>query len=526
MVIYVANSADATLSIIAVPSNPNAIAFTPDSSYAYVTNQGSNTVSVFDTSDHSTVASIPVGNTPIDIAITSDGLYAYVCNHDSNNVSIIEISSNTVVATPSVGTSPTSIAVSQNYAYTANSGSSNISLIDLSNQTFTQNIAVPNGPSLVKNGIQSGNEDIHFVCVLSPTSSIATVFVDAEKKGSVATGPNPNSLVINEPSGVLAVTTNANNTFSSLTINIADSIFETASTSTDNNPTDSVFWFDSDASNRYVLITNKDSNNVTEHSLDNENIHTQYINTQESPQRIAIAKGSTLADDRGYVTNSGSYTADIGGDSLTVLDPNTGEVVENLSLEKTPVAIKVAPNNLFAYVANTGNNTICVLEGTPSISHITHTIGAFAQAPVTIPSNPSHVSVSLDGCIAVAYHASNTVSYGLSDDLCSNIVYGLNLPSALIFSSNSEHLLNTSASLKKVQGPWCTETYAKIEWGFIDNIVLQHLYRNGLLIATLDANQTTYDDHDLEPTEKYLYTLEVVTASGVTEEYSFEPIEP
>ena len=47
---------------------------------AYVTNNGSNTVSVIDTATNTVVATIPVGFRPFGVAITPDGTRAYVTN--------------------------------------------------------------------------------------------------------------------------------------------------------------------------------------------------------------------------------------------------------------------------------------------------------------------------------------------------------------------------------------------------------------------------------------------------------------
>src|SRR6266478_4562418 len=66
---------------------------------AYVTNSGSNTVSVIDTATNLVVSTIPVGKVPDGVAITPDGTRAYVTDAGSSTVSVIDIATNTVVAT-------------------------------------------------------------------------------------------------------------------------------------------------------------------------------------------------------------------------------------------------------------------------------------------------------------------------------------------------------------------------------------------------------------------------------------------
>jgi YVTN family beta-propeller protein len=79
---------------------------------AYVT---TNAVSVIDTATNTVVATIPVGVSPIGVAITPDGTRAYVTNEGSNTVSgtvsVIDTATNTVVATIPVGPGPFGIAI-------------------------------------------------------------------------------------------------------------------------------------------------------------------------------------------------------------------------------------------------------------------------------------------------------------------------------------------------------------------------------------------------------------------------------
>jgi YVTN family beta-propeller protein len=69
--------------------------------FAYVTNRGSNSVSVIDTASNTVVATIPVGAFPEGVAITPDGTRAYVTDFVSN----------TVVVTIGVGLFPTGVAI-------------------------------------------------------------------------------------------------------------------------------------------------------------------------------------------------------------------------------------------------------------------------------------------------------------------------------------------------------------------------------------------------------------------------------
>ena len=81
--------------------------------YAYVTNNGANTVSKIDLSTFTTVGSaLAVGTNPYGIAIDPTGTYAYVTNEGANTVSKIDLSTFTTVGSAlAVGANPLGIAI-------------------------------------------------------------------------------------------------------------------------------------------------------------------------------------------------------------------------------------------------------------------------------------------------------------------------------------------------------------------------------------------------------------------------------
>jgi YVTN family beta-propeller protein len=141
---------------------PREIAFTPDGSAAYVTDQGTNSVWVIDTATRSVFGSaIPVDNGATAIAMTPDGHFAYVVNVcgagacdpvQPSTVSIIDTSTRAVVASIIVGYRSNGIAISRDgsRAYVANqcgadasctSGGS-LSVIDIITQTVMESIPI------------------------------------------------------------------------------------------------------------------------------------------------------------------------------------------------------------------------------------------------------------------------------------------------------------------------------------------------------------------------------------------------
>src|ERR1700736_2597858 len=106
---------------------------------AYISNAGSNSVSVIDTETNTVVGSpLTVGSQPAGIAVTPDGKYAYVTNTNiqgftGSTVSVINTATNTVLGSPiTVGSGALGIAITPDgkYAYVANKQGSTVSVIN------------------------------------------------------------------------------------------------------------------------------------------------------------------------------------------------------------------------------------------------------------------------------------------------------------------------------------------------------------------------------------------------------------
>jgi YVTN family beta-propeller protein len=92
--------------VLAVGRNPAGIAGNPPRKEVYAVNSGSDSVSVIDAVQGEVVATIPVHHRPYFIDVSPDGARAYVANSGSNDVSIIDLAHRRVLATVGVGESP------------------------------------------------------------------------------------------------------------------------------------------------------------------------------------------------------------------------------------------------------------------------------------------------------------------------------------------------------------------------------------------------------------------------------------
>ena len=105
--------------------------------YAYVTNGGSDTVTVLDVVNVRVDRELPVGRNPVAVAASATRNEVYVVNAgaaDANgSVSVIDAEHNSVVATIPLHRQPVSIDLDADgkLAYVANSGSNSVSVVDL-----------------------------------------------------------------------------------------------------------------------------------------------------------------------------------------------------------------------------------------------------------------------------------------------------------------------------------------------------------------------------------------------------------
>jgi YVTN family beta-propeller protein len=118
--------------------NPSGVALAPDGSHVYVTNQGSDDVTVIESATNTVKSRIPVGTGPFGVAVAPDGSHVYVTNTAAdlptgdNTVSVIETTNHTVETTlPPAGEKPAGVAATTRNVYVAYVNSNIVSVIDV-----------------------------------------------------------------------------------------------------------------------------------------------------------------------------------------------------------------------------------------------------------------------------------------------------------------------------------------------------------------------------------------------------------
>ena len=179
------------------------MAFSPDGTRAYVTNEGvSSTVSVINTATNTVTGTIPVGDGPVGVAFSpvTGATRAYVANYHANTVSVINTATNTVINTVNVGTHPVGLAVSPGTgtrAYVTNRVANTVSVINTEpgtpgyNTAIRDPIRVGRDPMMVAVGpdgtVYVANQSENFVSIIDtsgPTPMVKSIAVGLVPDGA------------------------------------------------------------------------------------------------------------------------------------------------------------------------------------------------------------------------------------------------------------------------------------------------------------------------------------------------------
>ena len=190
------------IAFVPVGINPVAVACTADGRKAYVTNQGSSTVSVISTKDNTNQKNIPVGSSPGAIAISTDNNYVFVANQGDGTVSVIDTNSDTEVlpngARLQVGSSPSQMIWDDGLKrlYVVNTGSASVSVIDAN--AFPQKVLRTVSTSASPVAVAALDNGTKFYVLFQGTPGFVEVY-DAQgfyKRTTITVGNNtlPNGL--------------------------------------------------------------------------------------------------------------------------------------------------------------------------------------------------------------------------------------------------------------------------------------------------------------------------------------------
>jgi YVTN family beta-propeller protein len=374
---------------------------TASQSFAYLTNQGDNTVSVISTITNTVISTVPVGHqTPClavsagvpapTVAVTPNGGYAYVTNCGDNTVSVVNTSTDTIVATVLVGNSPFGVAITPSgaFAYVTNTGDSTVSVIDTANNTVVSTVAVGNGPfgvAITPNGafayvVNGGGQSVSVIN--TATNTVTATISIGQNNGFVAITPNGAFAYVSIFSGLIDVIDTSSNTV-------------VAEVSTGGAGTNLAFVaITPNGSFAYVAASGRNTIYVVNTAT---NTVATTIPVGNFPVGVAITQNGSLA----YVTNQNDNT-------VSVINIGTNTVVTTVAVGTKPYGMAISPGD--------DDTQFALLNGSNTFTGNQTVNGAVTAT--SFAGNGSGligVAASSLGCIACVGNTQLAVSYAAGD---------------------------------------------------------------------------------------------------------------
>ena len=342
---------------------------------AYVVNNSSNTVTVFDLQNNAAINTIQVGSGPTEIFFDSGNQKAYVPNEGSNSVSVIDLESQTITATVGVGVGPVSLILSQNsrYCYVVNGGSNSLTVFDTSDESVLRTIPVGTTPvsiNISNNGLYLyvTNQDSNNISVISTAdlSVAATIPVGTKPNQAGLTPDNRTILAVNTGSGSVSM-------IDATTLSVVGTI------PVGTNPVGLAVSLDG----QFAFVTNRGSNTVSQIDLALGKV-VQTFDVGASPIGIALTGDGRFA----YVSNSGSGNVTV----FDTLSPANSDVI---AVGQSPFSILFDPDENNVYVTNLGSNSVSVISTNNDTVIKTIPVGA-NPVQFTLLNSPTLLAISQD----------------------------------------------------------------------------------------------------------------------------------
>jgi YVTN family beta-propeller protein len=300
---------------------------------AYITNSGSNTVSVLNTATGTVTATINVGSAPYGVAVSADGSKTYVTNQFANSVSAIDNTTETVIATITVGTRPSGVAITPDGSkvYVTNQFSDTVSAINTRTNAVTT---------------------IPIVC--NPFGIPCNPF-------GVAMSPDGLKVYVGNGLSYISVIDTASNTVVS-TIQIGNGIL----------PIEGV-TVSQDGSNLYVVNGRiVDSPQVVQNSVvqNSVSIIDAKVGTVKATFSVGVSPlGVAVSPDGSKI-----YVANTLSNTVSVIDAASQKVTA-IAVGNSPSGVAFSTDGSKVYVANTSSNNVSEIDAATNAVTATFPVG-------------------------------------------------------------------------------------------------------------------------------------------------------
>jgi YVTN family beta-propeller protein len=388
------DSSNTVVATINVGVDPLGIALDPVLDELFVANSGSNSVSVLSAASNSVVASVTVGDVPYGVVYDSANADVYVTNSQDGNISAISAASNTVSQTVTVGLDPYGIAYDsgQGELFVADEGSGSVTVVSDVSDTSVANISLGSGlvspDGLAYDSAQGevfvADTALNSVGVISDVTNIEIA--------NLTVGTSPSGIVYDGALGEVYVSNFETNNVSVLAGSTGDLV---ATTNLAYTPSGVAY----DPAKGEIFVTNDESQGVVSVISDTSNQIVATVNVGQFP----VAAAYDPANAEVFVSNSGS-------NSVSVIDVANNSVISTVQVGASPFGIAYDSGKGQVWVANSGAGTVSVINATYDSVLTSPTVGESTYAPEAVAYDPSN------GFVYVTDYAEQMVSV-MSDSL-------------------------------------------------------------------------------------------------------------
>ena len=402
--VYVTNEGSNTVSVINGTTNtvietlsvgffPQGISFNPSNGFVYVT-VGCN-VLVINGATNTIVKSIAIGCSypyphPYGVTFDSSNGYLYVADTTSNNVSVINCATNFVIKNITVGSHPICVAFdsSNGYVYVANCCSDTVSVINGATNAVIKNVTVCSNPHSFPYGVTFDSSN-GYVYVMNSGSDTVSVINGANNSviKNITVGSSPIGAAFDSSNGYVYAANKYSNSVSVIN-GATNTVIKTVSLCF--SPRGIGF----DPSNGFVYVT-VGSNVLVINSAINSVVNAVSIGIQGT-RSFLRPYGVTFDSSNGYV-----YVTNEGSNTVSVINGATNSVIKNITVGSRPNEAAFDSSNGYVYVANCFSDTVSVINGANNS----------VVKNITVGSGPNGVTFdSSNGYVYVANYFSNNVT--------------------------------------------------------------------------------------------------------------------
>ena len=320
--------------------------------FAWITNGGSDSVTVLDLVNMQPAATIAVGTNPTAIAVNPKRDEVYVTNTGSGSISVIDGKTNRVAATIGVGRGPDWVDVDPGTerAYVANAGSNNVSVIDLAKRREIGAIGVgegpaearisPDGATLVVSNRTSGSVsivDVHDWKVRAafdgcPQASDAVILPDSSQAFVACTGTNHVMAISLRRAQPQLATEREDHVMALLDVG------------------ESPVHLTLKPDGGEIFVSNYGGDTVSEIATGNDDVGGAYLIGEHPLGGVVSADNSTL-----WVSNAAANT-------VAAYSIDDGQLIHTVEVGEEPGPLALASNGFLLLALDTGSGDVSVLR--------------------------------------------------------------------------------------------------------------------------------------------------------------------